>query len=90
MATQTFDDERSIRSLILPSTPHDGGLFAVGSAGVTRIEAYREAGDMGYTLWFAIWKGDILAARQNGNYVDTVNYFEPPDGPHRFFQPEGE
>ena len=65
-----LDDTREIKSVWW----HPGGAFAVGSCRVTKIEAYREAGQGGYVPWFAVWKGDDLLCRVNGAVIAGVEY----------------
>lgn len=64
-----FDDQREIKSLIVAGGVQDD------FAGV-KIEAYREAGEMGYTLWFKITKNNKLIERVNGKYVVRIIYAE--------------
>lgn len=79
MTIQTYDDERRITFIAEPDSFEPGGMWQIGHFGITKIEAYREAGEMGCTLWFAIYKGDVLATRVNGRYIETVNYEVPTE-----------
>ena len=65
-----LDDTREIKCVYW----HPDGALTVGSFGVTKIEAYREAGQGGYVPWFAVWKGDFLYQRVNGATVTGVEY----------------
>ena len=65
-----LDETRTIKSVYW----HPDGAFTVGVCGVTKIEAYREAGQGGYVPWFAVWKGDDLLQRVNGAVVAGVEY----------------
>ncbi len=51
---------------------------AVGTNGVTRIEAYLESGQMAYVTWLQVWKGDVLAMRINCAHMTEINYAEVP------------
>lgn len=58
-------------------------LASVGRDGVTRIEAYREPGEMSHVVWFAIYCGEGPPKRRvNGRYVSEVVYSDPrtPEG----------
>jgi hypothetical protein len=67
---QIYDDERPIKALHF----QEGESYRVERGGITKIEAYREAGEMCNVPWFAVWKGDAIAYRVNGKYVVTVEY----------------
>ena len=70
MPVQTFSDDRKISFIMFD----DESALHVGTDGITRIEAYKEAGEMGYILWFAVFCGEDLMKRVNGKYVTLVNY----------------
>ena len=42
---------------------------------ITAIVPYYETGEMGYVLWFAVYKGDEIISRVNGKFVWNVNYY---------------
>lgn len=52
---------------------------AVGSNGVTKIQAYDEPGQSAYVAWFAIFVGDEIVRRVNGHYVVEVVYGNKPE-----------
>jgi len=56
-----FEDTRPIVRLM----PQAEGLdsYSVGRNGVTKIEAYAEAGDRGYQPAYAVWVGDKMIRR---------------------------
>lgn len=72
MANQMFDDDRPIQSLVF----EQGEGITVGKSGVTKIEAYRECGELGYVPWFAVFRGDVVIRRENGKFVSSVLYFD--------------
>lgn len=53
---------------------------AVGTNGVTRIEAYTENGQLALVTWLMVWKGDFLAMRLNAAHVHEINYAEEVGG----------
>ena len=67
LAVQTIlDDPRPIVALTLPG---DDSWWEV-TEDTTKIVPYLE----GANLWFAIFEGDILAIRVNGENVESVSY----------------
>ena len=71
-----LDEAREIAGVFWESD----GSYTVGKCGVTKIEAYREAGQCGYVPWFAIWRGSKLIQRVNGAFLAGVSYAtEGPD-----------
>lgn len=46
----------------------------VGFDGVTRIEPYRENGQMARMVWLRVWKGDKLVARLNAAHMAEIKY----------------
>ena len=48
----------------------------VGHEGVTKIEVYQDFGEGAMVPWFAVWKGDVLAARLQATKFATVSYVE--------------
>ena len=63
------DDEREIYSIILAN----GDKYYLNNM-FTKIECIKEYGQVYYVPWFAVWVGDKLFARINGNYVQQVIY----------------
>ena len=72
---QIENDKRPIQ-MVWSVGPEELGA-TVGQSGVTRIEPYQENGQMAAVTWFAVYKGDFLAARLNGAYMAEINYAEP-------------
>ena len=73
IVTPMMADERLIEQLIFPGPNYD--IIEVGErTGYTRIVAYGEPGEHCYVPWFAIYRGDEVAQRVNGNMVETVIY----------------
>ena len=65
-----MDDDREISSLLIS----EQGWRGVGSDGVTAVKVYKEAGEMAYVAWFAIYYGEEMNLRVNGKFVIEVNY----------------
>lgn len=65
-------DPTPIRSLHF----QDDTFYQVGDldTGITRIEAYMDNTAPGPCTWFAVWRGDQMWLRVNGNMVEQVNY----------------
>lgn len=51
----------------------------VGRDGVTKIALTMERGEMSIVPWFAVYKGDRLAAMHPAVQVGGVHYREPTD-----------
>lgn len=64
------NDKREIRILFFENNPP----ITVGDHGVTKIVAYGETGHMAEILWFAVYEGEIMAGRVNGNFVRSISY----------------
>jgi hypothetical protein len=69
-----FDDPRPIKRIWIAGPTDEA--YAVGSNGVTKIDVYAEAGQMGYVPWFAIYNGGQIASRVNGAHILSVQYGE--------------
>ena len=68
-----FEDTRRIETIYWG----DGGELKVGgTSDVTKIEAYREYGEMSHVPWFKVWRGDVLWQRINAKTVSGVVYFD--------------
>lgn len=52
------------------------GVMTVGSIGITKIQAYREYGQLGFVAWFAVFKGDVVWQRINGAFLAGVKYVD--------------
>lgn len=52
----------------------DGGVFQVGSNGVTKIVVVMEFSQMGLVPWFEVWKEDTPVHKFNGALVEGVEY----------------
>lgn len=65
-----LEDRRPIKSIWFEDEA--GSCYRVGSAGVTRIEAYGEPGQGAYVPFFAVWKGDHLAWRVPAHLVSVA------------------
>lgn len=63
-------DARPIRCL----SSMGSGWIGVGEDGVTRIVPTLEPGQMGNTVWFAVYKGEEVWRRVNGLHVEYVEY----------------
>lgn len=71
---QTYDDDREIWEIVFVGSDDN---FMAGKSGVTKIEAYREAGD---TLWFAIYRDtELPTERVNSRDIGVVRYFPMAD-----------
>lgn len=73
------DDKRAITWIRFPpSGPHDAGdpvlRASADSEYCTAIVAYQEMGEMAPVTWFAQMVGDVVVARHNGKYIDSVGY----------------
>jgi hypothetical protein len=69
-AQQLFYDNREITRIVF----EDGETLQVGKFDVTKIEAYKEAGECGYVPWFAIHKGDTITDKVNAKFIAQVSY----------------
>jgi hypothetical protein len=68
--TSILDDTRQIWSIRV-----EGYLWQCNDKGVADVKVYREAGEMGYVPWFAIYDGNLeIAERINGKMVIEVVY----------------
>ena len=68
-------DERPIKCLATDDT----GFVEVGTAGVTKIVPYLEAGGMGPVLAFAVYVGEIVRWRYNWLQCTAVAYYGDTD-----------
>jgi len=66
-----MDDKRKIISIWLG----DESGWRIDRNDITAIVPYYETGEMGYVLWFAVYKGDEIISRVNGKFVWNVNYY---------------
>ena len=58
--TRITDDERPI---VWISWSDGNAFIKVGQQGVTKIEAYEEAGQMGWVPWLKVYAGDVVTQR---------------------------
>ena len=65
-----LEDEREIKRITMPDTT----VYEVGKFQCTKIQPYEENGEMAYVVWFAVYIGDLITARVNSKYIDTVQY----------------
>lgn len=52
----------------------EGHFWAVGFGATTKIEPYREGGQMGYVPWFKVYNGERIMTRVNAAHVVWVDY----------------
>lgn len=65
------DDLRTIREI----WGENGNFWIkVGVNGVEKIDVYREAGQMGYVPWFAIWEKGEISQRINAQFLEGITY----------------
>lgn len=72
-----LEDEREIE--YIESNTIEGWCIRVGRNAVTRIVPYREAGELNYVTWLAVYQGDFLWERVDSRGL-TVRY---KGGKHR-------
>ena len=73
MTTQLTADSRPIKSVSIFVAGEDMG-FEVMESGVTKIEAYDEAGEMAMVPWIAIYEDEMIICRIPGREISKINY----------------
>ena len=74
MPKTIFDDERTIQMVV--AFGDDGASWRVGYKECTKIVPYREAGQMAYVTWLAVYKGNDIVTRVNCAGVEFIDYDE--------------
>lgn len=67
-----LNEDRSIKSLWFP----DDSVYTVGQAGVSQITPYKEPGEMGMVIWFAVYRDSKSKPSYciNSKHVEGVGY----------------
>lgn len=70
------DDERPIKCAWFNDDRGDEYSFIVGNEGITEIRVYREAGEMGWVPWIAVYHGDEIWHRFPAHMCGLIYFLE--------------